>query len=140
MQSARASHARNVSSQSCSSFSASIQTFRLTACAFLNTQKYGLFLQFRTSANGYTFQSSRIRTKKRRSPFHSTFTYLALVDIKEPTPLIEKSKEGRPRWCGQPLLLAWAGWLICKDTNKLESRSNLCSAPYIWWKISNKYK
>ena len=44
--SSRASHprrARSVSPQSRSLFSASFQTFRLTALAYLNTQKYGLF-------------------------------------------------------------------------------------------------
>ena len=33
----------SVSPQSCSLFSASFHTFRLTARAYLNTQKYGLF-------------------------------------------------------------------------------------------------
>ena len=40
---ARASHAKSVSPQSRSLFSASFQTFCLTAHAYLNTQKYGLF-------------------------------------------------------------------------------------------------
>ena len=35
--------AHTVSPQSCSPFSASLQTFCLTACTYLNTQKYGLF-------------------------------------------------------------------------------------------------
>ena len=41
--SARASHARSVSPQSGSLFSASFQTFCLTARVYFNTQKYGLF-------------------------------------------------------------------------------------------------
>ena len=38
-------------------------------------------------------------------PSHSTlsFTILFLRDVKEPTPLFEKSRGRRPRWCGQPL-------------------------------------
>ena len=44
---ARASHARSVSPQSHSPFSASFQTFCLTARAYLNTQKYGLFCTLR---------------------------------------------------------------------------------------------
>ena len=42
---ARESHTSvgHVSPQSCSLFSASLQTFSLTAHAYLNTQKYGLF-------------------------------------------------------------------------------------------------
>ena len=40
---ARASHARSVSPHSRSLFSASFHTFCLTARAYLNTQKYGLF-------------------------------------------------------------------------------------------------
>ena len=34
---------------------------------------------------------------------HSTFTNLFLWDVKEPTPLFEKSSGRRPRWCVQPL-------------------------------------
>ena len=41
--SARALHARSVSPQPHSPFSASFETFCLTARAYLNTQKYGLF-------------------------------------------------------------------------------------------------
>ena len=40
----------SVSPQSHSLFSASFQTFRLTARAYLNTQKYGLFCSLRSSA------------------------------------------------------------------------------------------
>ena len=56
--SARASHVRraceareikNVSPQFCSLFSASFQTFCLTARAYLNTQKYGLFCSLQRS-------------------------------------------------------------------------------------------
>ena len=33
-----------------------------------------------------------------------------LWDVKEPTPLFEKSRGRRPRWCGQPFL-SWVGYL-----------------------------
>ena len=47
----------------------------------------------------------------------SRLTALALIwflwDVKEPTPLFEKSKGCRPRWCGQPShiihILGWVG-------------------------------
>ena len=46
--SSRASHARRACAQSCSLFSASFQTFCLTARAYLNMQKYGLFCSLNT--------------------------------------------------------------------------------------------
>ena len=48
---------------------------------------------------------------------HSTYPYLSgfLWDIKEPTPLFEKSRRRRPRCSGQPSLItsftSWAGWV-----------------------------
>ena len=38
-----------------------------------------------------------------------TFTDLFLWDVKEPTPLFEKSRGRRPRWCGQPLRVVGLG-------------------------------
>ena len=43
-------------------------------------------------------------------PSHSTFTDLFLWNVKKPTPLFEKSRGRRPRWCSQPLL-GWVGYL-----------------------------
>ena len=56
--SARASHARSVSSQSHSPFSASFQTFCLTARAYLNTQKYGLFCSLMKRQRVKSFENS----------------------------------------------------------------------------------
>ena len=55
-----------------------------------------------TSANGYSSQSSRIRTKNRRSRLTALSLIWFLWDVKERTPLFEKSRGRRRRWCGQP--------------------------------------
>ena len=44
------------------------------------------------------------KDEKPQVPFHSNFTDLLMWDIKEPTPMFEKSRVRRPQWCGQPLL------------------------------------
>ena len=80
-----------------------------------------------TSTNGLNFQSSRIRTENRGSRLAALSLIWFLWDAKGPTPLFVKSRGRRPRWCGQLLLV---GWVICKDTRKLEPRSVVCCAPY----------
>ena len=40
---------------------------------------------------------------------HSTFTNLFLWDVKEHTPLFEKSRGRRPQWCVQPLWVVGLG-------------------------------
>ena len=47
--------------------------------------------------------------KDEKVPSHSTFTDLFLWDIKERTPLFEKSRGRRPWWCGQPLRVVGLG-------------------------------
>ena len=55
-----------------------------------------------TSENGYTFWSSLVRTKQRRSRLTALTLIWFLQDVKKPTPLFEKSRGRRPRRCGQP--------------------------------------
>ena len=66
-----------------------------------------------TSANGYSSQSSRIRTKNRRSRLTALSLIWFLWDVKEPTPLFEKSRGRTRRWCGQPShsirIMGWVG-------------------------------
>ena len=58
-----------------------------------------------TSANGQNFQSSRIRTKNRRSCLTALSLIWFLWDVKEPTPLFQKRRGRRPQnWCGQTFL------------------------------------
>ena len=55
-----------------------------------------------TSANSQTLsRSSRKRTKNRRSRLTALLLIWFLWDVKEPTPLFEKSRKRRPRWCTQ---------------------------------------
>ena len=51
------------------------------------------------------------RTKNRRSRLTALSLIWFLWDIKEPTPLFEKSRGRRPRWRGQPFL-GWVGYLF----------------------------
>ena len=59
--------------------------------------------------------SSRTRTKNRRSRLTAITIIWFLWDIKEPTPLFEKSRGRRPRCCGQPTHItsftSWVGWV-----------------------------
>ena len=51
-----------------------------------------------TSANSQTLsRSSRKRTKNRRSRLTALLLIWFLWDVKEPTPLFEKSRKRRPR-------------------------------------------
>ena len=68
-----------------------------------------------TSTNGWTFYFSRIRTKNCRSRLTALSFIWFLCEVKEPTPLFEKSGGSRRRWCGQPFLgwvdiKAWPNW------------------------------
>ena len=57
-----------------------------------------------TSANAYwDFPVYSDEDEKLYVPSHSNFTYLFLLDVKEPTPLLEKNRGRRPRWCGHSL-------------------------------------
>ena len=60
-------------------------------------------------------QSSRIRTKNRRSRLTVLTLMWFLWDVKEPTPLLEKSRGRRPRCCGKPShitsITPWVGWV-----------------------------
>ena len=49
------------------------------------------------------------KDEKPKVPSHSTFSDLFLWDVKEPTPLFEKSRGRRRRWCGQPLRVVGLG-------------------------------
>ena len=64
------------------------------------------------SSDRFTF---RIRTKNRRSRLTALTLIWFLWDVKERTPLFEKSSGRRPRWCGQPSLItsftSWVGWV-----------------------------
>ena len=66
-----------------------------------------------TSANGYSSQSSQIRTKNRRSRLTALSLIWFLWDVKEPTPLFEKSRGRRRRWRGQPshIISIMGGWV-----------------------------
>ena len=66
-QGALASHARSVSPQSRSLFSASFQTFCLTSRAYLNTQKYGLFCSL-------VMQLVCLHPKRKHCQLSNTFT------------------------------------------------------------------
>ena len=61
------------------------------------------------------FQSSRIRTKNRRSRLTALTLMWFLWDVKEPTPLLEKSRGRRPRCCRKPShitsITPWVGWV-----------------------------
>ena len=78
---ARALHARSVSPQSCSLFSASFQTFCLTARVYFNTQKYGMFcslgegvpLEFWNSLFSY-FTFIEKSTDLQRGDHHALYT------------------------------------------------------------------
>ena len=58
-----------------------------------------------TSANS---SSSWIRMKNHTSRLTALSLIWFLWDVKEPTPLFDKSRGHRPWWCGQPLL-GWVG-------------------------------
>ena len=68
-----------VSPQSCSPFSALHQTFCLTACAYLNTQKYGLFCSLWSYGNLEMLVSAE---KGDRSTWGKTFLNKERTNIK----------------------------------------------------------
>ena len=55
------------------------------------------------------------KDKKRSSRLRALTLIWFLWDVKEPTPLFEKSRGRRPRCCGQPSLItsfsSWVGWV-----------------------------
>ena len=57
--------------------------------------------------------------KNRRSRLTALTLIWFLWDVKEPTPLFEKSRGRRPRWCGQPPRVVGLGrdghlaWDLC---------------------------
>ena len=55
--------------------------------------------------------------KDRRSRLTALSLVWFLWDIKEPTPLFEKSRGRRPRWCGQPFLHGLVGLSVRRDLN-----------------------
>ena len=94
-----------------------------------------------TSANGQTYQTSRIRTKIRRSRLTAVTLIRFLWDVKEPTPLFEKSRGRRPRCCSQhthiTLSVGWikkahkwtesdCQWRLCMLTSELITHMLKC--------------
>ena len=54
--------------------------------------------------------------EKTQVPSHSTFTDLFIWDVREPTPMFEKSRGRRARWCGPTSLDGlwdWVGMAPC---------------------------
>ena len=84
-------------------------------CRTAIARRYYKLVTWKLSCYHAICQSSRIRTKNRRSRLTALTLMWFLWDVKEPTPLFEKSRGRRPRCCGKPShitsITPWVGWV-----------------------------
>ena len=101
--------------------------------SFINGEESATFVM--RSASGQTFQSSRIWTKNRRACLTAFSLLWFLWDVKEPTPLFEKSRTQTQ--VVQPTF-SWLVWLsVTRDLNiriKLHTCKH-CMFMYFFWSL-----
>ena len=99
----------------CSTRMTSLWTVVMPLCRTATTRRYHKLVTWMLSCYHAICQSSRIRTKNRRSRLTALTLIWFLWDVKEPTPLFKKSRGRRPRCCGQPSHItsftSWVGWV-----------------------------